>query len=179
MCGVFTSYRLRVTGKHATRSARLRRSDSDFAMTEQELECPICYAVPDGAIHQCPEGHWFCAGCDGQIAPRLPDGWAEERDETGPYYFNESTRAFQREAPAPVRLCPTCREPLPARSIRCRALERQIAGLPARCTHCGAATTRGEKAAHEAECPQQPRGCAAADVERPRRERRARSLPAN
>ena len=108
----------------------LRRPYS-VAMSETELECPICYEVSDGVVHQCHEGHCFCAACDTQIADRL---------------------------------CPICREPLPGRPIRSRALERQIAGLPAACAHCGAATTRGEKEAHEAACPQRPRACAAAEL---------------
>ena len=36
--------------------------------------------------------------------------------------------------------------------------------LPAACSHCGLATTRGEVAAHEQDCPQRPRACAAAEA---------------
>ena len=63
-----------------------------------------------------------------------------------------------------TRLCPTCREPLHslAQPNRNRFAERMIARLPAACDHCGAATTRGDKAGHELDCPQRPRACAAA-----------------
>jgi len=62
------------------------------------------------------------------------------------------------------RLCPICREALPERPIRNRMVERQIAALPATCGYCAAATTRGEKEAHERDCPQRPRQCAAAEA---------------
>ena len=31
-------------------------------MTEA-LECPICLALPEGEVHQCMEGHCYCAEC--------------------------------------------------------------------------------------------------------------------
>ena len=33
----------------------------------EELECPVCYDLPEGEVRQCHEGHCFCAGCDGDI----------------------------------------------------------------------------------------------------------------
>ena len=49
-----------------------------------------------------------------------------------------------------------------SQAIRCRSHEESIAALPAACSHCGLAKTRGEVAAHEQDCPQRPRACAAA-----------------
>lgn len=60
------------------------------------------------------------------------------------------------------RTCPTCRGALPSAEApeRNRFAERMIAALPYVCEHCGAATTRGERTAHEVECPGRPRVCA-------------------
>jgi len=96
-----------------------------------ELDCPVCFDLPEGIVHQCFEGHCFCAECDASIEPRL---------------------------------CPICRDELPERPIRNRSHEARIAALCATCEHCGAATTRGEKAAHELGCAQRPRACAGAEV---------------
>ena len=96
-----------------------------------ELDCPVCFDLPEGVVHQCFEGHCFCAECDASIEPRL---------------------------------CPICRDELPERPIRNRSHEARIAALCATCEHCGAATTRGEKAAHELGCAQRPRACAGAEV---------------
>ena len=98
---------------------------------QAELECPVCYELPDGVVYQCTEGHCFCASCNGRIADRL---------------------------------CPICREELPERPSRNRFFEQQIAKLTTTCGHCGAATTRGEKEAHERSCPQRPRTCAGAEA---------------
>ena len=96
-----------------------------------ELDCPVCFDLPEGVVHQCFEGHCFCAECDASIEPRL---------------------------------CPICRDELPERPIRNRSHEARIAALCATCEHCGAVTTRGEKAAHELGCAQRPRACAGAEV---------------
>ena len=95
------------------------------------LECPICYELPEAHVHQCAEGHCFCAECDASIVNRL---------------------------------CPICREPLPAQRIRNLVMEQQIAALPATCSYCNIATTRGEKAAHELACAQRPRSCVASSA---------------
>ena len=89
----------------------------------QRLECPVCLEVQDGPQHQCREGHVFCASCDTSL--RAP------------------------------RRCPECRMALGplSQAIRSRSHEERIAALPAACSHCGLATTRGEVAAHEQGCP--------------------------
>ena len=51
-----------------------------------------------------------------------------------------------------------------SQAIRSRSHEERIAALPAACSHCGLATTRGEVAAHEQDCPQRPRACSAAEA---------------
>ena len=68
------------------------------------------------------------------------------------------------EPQLPTRACPQCRVALPAQRIRNRTAERQIALMPATCSHCAVATTRGEKAVHERDCPQRPRQCAAVEL---------------
>ena len=56
------------------------------------------------------------------------------------------------------RRCPECRQALPQIN-RNRAQEERIAALLAKCKHCGEATTRGTKEAHEGECPHRPVTC--------------------
>ena len=82
-------------------------------MAAQRLECPVCLEVQDGQQHQCREGHVFCATCDSNL--RAP------------------------------RRCPECRMALGplSQAIRSRSHEERIAALPAACSHCGLATTRG------------------------------------
>ena len=105
-----------------------------MAAQRERLECPVCLEVQDGQQHQCREGHVFCASCDSNL--RAP------------------------------RRCPECRMALGplSQAIRSRSHEESIAALPAACSHCGVATTRGELAAHEQGCPQRPRACAAAEA---------------
>ena len=38
-------------------------------MTEA-WECPICMTLPEGAVHQCNEGHCYCADCWNRLDPR-------------------------------------------------------------------------------------------------------------
>ena len=59
-----------------------------------------------------------------------------------------------------VRLCPTCRDPLPPRN-RCLEKEWIVCALPAVCAHCATASTRAEVAEHERRCPQRPTHCTA------------------
>ena len=92
------------------------------------LECPVCYEVPAAHVHQCTEGHCFCAECDPKIENRL---------------------------------CPICREPLPAQRIRNIIMEQQIAALPETCSYCSTVMTRGVMAAHQLACAQRPRACVA------------------
>ena len=92
------------------------------------LECPVCYEVPAAHVHQCAEGHCFCAECDSKIENRL---------------------------------CPICREPLPAQRIRNIIMEQQIAALPETCSYCSTVMTRGVMAAHQLACAQRPRACVA------------------
>ena len=33
-------------------------------------ECPVCLALPEGEVHQCMEGHCYCAECWNRLDPR-------------------------------------------------------------------------------------------------------------
>ena len=92
-----------IGGARARASSSGRRDTAQLcrrAMAAAGLECPICYELPGAHVHQCAEGHCFCAECDSSIVNRL---------------------------------CPICREPLPAQRIRNLVMEQQIAALPATC----------------------------------------------
>lgn len=97
-----------------------------------DYDCAICLSVPEGVVHQCRNGHYFCREC----------------------------LAGHRSSANGSR-CPTCRTDLPDEPIRCLAAEQAISALPAQCRHCGEESTKGELNAHEADCPQRPVTCEA------------------
>ena len=73
-------------------------------MTSTEYDCAICLGTPEFHVHQCRNGHLFCAEC-------LLE-------------HTERRRGTQ---------CPTCRVPLPSEPIRNLVAERAIARRPATC----------------------------------------------
>ena len=98
------------------------------------LDCSICLSVPDEQVHQCRNGHLFCADC---LAAHRSSGQQNSK------------------------LCPQCRVTLPKEPIRCLLAEQQIAAQPSACPHCNVAMTRGEISAHVEQCPQRPVICSA------------------
>ena len=34
------------------------------------MECPVCLTLPEGVVHQCHEGHCYCADCWNRLDPR-------------------------------------------------------------------------------------------------------------
>ena len=41
-------------------------------MAAEALECPVCLTLPEGEVHQCNEGHCYCADCWKRLEPRIP-----------------------------------------------------------------------------------------------------------
>ena len=99
------------------------------------FDCGICLSVPDEQVHQCRNGHLFCAGC------------LHTHRSSGQQNSNK---------------CPQCRVALPDEPIRCLLAEQSIAAQPNACPHCNAAMTRGEIAGHVERCPRRPVTCSAA-----------------
>ena len=97
---------------------------------EGDYDCAICLSPPDHQVHQCRNGHLFCAEC---LEECLSRGSAK---------------------------CPTCRVALPREPIRNLVAERALARRPARCPHCSLDLTRGELQAHLLRCPSRVVKCA-------------------
>ena len=72
------------------------------AAEEGDYDCAICLSPPDHQVHQCRNGHLFCAEC---LEECLSRGSAK---------------------------CPTCRVALPREPIRNLVAERALARRPAR-----------------------------------------------
>ena len=98
---------------------------------ESDYDCAICLSPPDHQVHQCRNGHLFCAECLEECL----------------------SRASQAK-------CPTCRVALPREPIRNLVAERALARRPARCPHCSLDLTRGELQAHLLRCPSRVVKCA-------------------
>ncbi|KAH8088880.1 hypothetical protein JL720_6848 [Aureococcus anophagefferens] len=81
----------------------------------REYDCAICLSTPEGQVHQCRNGHLFCAEC-----------LTEHRNKH---------RGTQ---------CPTCRVALPSEPIRNLVAENAIARQPTVCAFCSLNTTVGE-----------------------------------
>lgn len=47
------------------------------AMERTVWDCSICLSTPEGHVHQCINGHFFCAGCLGGL-PRCPECRADQ-----------------------------------------------------------------------------------------------------
>ncbi|KAH8068961.1 hypothetical protein JL720_12170 [Aureococcus anophagefferens] len=99
----------------------------------REYDCAICLSTPEGQVHQCRNGHLFCAEC-----------LTEHRNKH---------RGTQ---------CPTCRVALPSEPIRNLVAENAIARRPTVCAFCSLNTTVGELRAHVGRCPKRKVPCVAA-----------------
>jgi len=89
-----------------------------------DYDCAICLSAPEFQVHQCRNGHLFCAECLQECQARAVNA-----------------------------KCPTCRVALPREPIRNLVAERALARRPARCPHCSLDLTTGELQAHLARCP--------------------------
>ena len=99
----------------------------------REYDCAICLSTPEGQVHQCRNGHLFCAEC-----------LTEHRNKH---------RGTQ---------CPTCRVALPSEPIRNLIAENAIARQPTVCAFCNLNTTVGGLRAHVGRCPKRKVPCVAA-----------------
>lgn len=101
------------------------RTSPEQEMAVGHLECPLCLGLPDGHVHQCRNGHIFCAQC------------LHDQRNSGQPRSND---------------CSKCRVPL-GEHIRCLSAEQTIAQLNTQCRHCNTSMTRGAAADHEPTCP--------------------------
>ena len=88
---------------------------------ESPFDCNICLCIPEAQVHQCVQGHLFCADC---------------------------LRAHQASDQERANACPVCRTTLPAEPIRSRIAESSIGELPSACPHCNTGMLRKQIADH-------------------------------
>ena len=100
--------------------------------TTTEYDCAICLSTPEFQVHQCRNGHLFCAEC-----------------------------LLEHKGHRNGSACPTCRVPLPSEPIRNLVAERAIARRPATCKYCNGKMTYGELVAHHPRCPKRTVQCVA------------------
>ena len=114
------------------------------------LECPVCLDLPEGEVHQCNEGHCYCAACWNRLEE--PRRCPECRQ---PIPQANRNRAAERAIAALEASCEHCGE-----ATTRGALAAHINSCPFRPTTCAAAAAGcgwagmlSEQAAHKAACP--------------------------
>ena len=119
-------------------------------MTEAALECPVCLTLPEGQVHQCNEGHCYCADCWNRLEE--PRRCPECRQSLPQANRN---RAAERAIAALEASCEHCGEAttrgaMAAHLLACPQVPTVCAASAAGCGWAGVAA---EQAAHEAACP--------------------------
>ena len=113
------------------------------------LECPVCLTLPEGVVHQCHEGHCYCADCWNRLDPRrCPECRL-------PLPQANRCRAAERAIAALEASCAHCGE-----ATTRGAMAAHLRVCPQRPNFCAAAAAgccwagmAAEQAAHEAACP--------------------------
>ena len=118
-------------------------------MAAEELECPVCLTLPEGEVHQCNEGHFYCVTCWRALDPRRCPECRQP--------IQDSNRNRDREAriAALEATCDHCAE------VTTRgAMTTHLRNCPQRPTICAGAEAgcgwsgmAAGQAAHEAACP--------------------------
>eukprot|EP00964_Phaeocystis_antarctica_P037122 scaffold21216_cov60-Phaeocystis_antarctica.AAC.4 len=115
---------------------------------EDELECPVCLTLPKGQVHQCNEGHCYCADCWNRLEPRRCPECRQP--------IQDSNRNRDREAriAALEETCDHCavvttRGEMTAHLRVCPQRPTTCAGAA---SGCGWAEMAADKAAHEKVC---------------------------
>jgi hypothetical protein len=106
-----------------------------------DLTCPLCLDIPGDIIHQCTNGHIFCAGCLTAYRERIDHQAEEERPAL----------AIIKWRQCHIK-CPTCRVGLGDVAIRNRIAEMAVGLLPGPCKGCGTQMLRKDLAEHERMC---------------------------
>jgi hypothetical protein len=120
------------------------------AMAEDALECPVCLTLPEGEVHQCMEGHCYCAECWKRLEE--PRRCPECRQ---PVPQANRSRAAERAIAALAWSCEHCGEATTrgAKAAHLAACSQAPTACAAAAFGCVWAGVRVEQAAHEAACP--------------------------
>ena len=118
-------------------------------MMAEAWECPICMTLPEGAVHQCNEGHCYCADCWNRLDPRRCPECRQ------PVAKANRNRAAERAIATLEWSCEHCGETTTrgAKAIHLLACPQVPTVCAASAAGCGWAGMASEQAAHEAACP--------------------------
>eukprot|EP00964_Phaeocystis_antarctica_P072502 scaffold44360_cov58-Phaeocystis_antarctica.AAC.1 len=119
-------------------------------MSAEALECPVCLTLPEGEVHQCNEGHCYCAACWNRLEePRR----CPECRQLVPQ-ANRS-RAAERAIAALEWSCEHCGEATTrgAKAAHLAACPQVPTACAAAAAGCGWAGMMSEQAAHDLACP--------------------------
>eukprot|EP00964_Phaeocystis_antarctica_P100546 scaffold66155_cov61-Phaeocystis_antarctica.AAC.2 len=116
----------------------------------EALECPVCLTLPEGEVHQCHEGHCYCADCWNRLEE--PRRCPECRQ---PVPKANRNRAVERSIAALEWSCEHCGEATTrgAMAAHLSACPQLPAACAAAAAGCGWDGVLAEQVAHEAACP--------------------------
>ena len=119
-------------------------------MAAEALECPVCLTLPEGEVHQCNEGHCYCAECWNRLEE--PRRCPECRQ---PVPKANRNRAIERTIAALAWSCEHCGEATTrgAKAAHLAACPQVPTACAAAAAGCGWAGMMSELAAHGAACP--------------------------
>eukprot|EP00964_Phaeocystis_antarctica_P016804 scaffold9246_cov58-Phaeocystis_antarctica.AAC.2 len=119
-------------------------------MAAESLECPVCLTLPEGEVHQCNEGHCYCAACWNRLEE--PRRCPECRQ---PVPQACRSRVAERAIAALEWSCEHCGEATTrgAKAAHLAACPQVPTACAAAAAGCGWAGMLSEQAAHEAACP--------------------------
>ena len=114
------------------------------------MECPVCLTLPEGEVHQCLEGHCYCAECWNRLEE--PRRCPECRQ---PVPQANRNRAIERTIAALEWSCEHCGEAMTrgAKAAHLAACPQLPTACAAAVAGCGWAGMLSEQAAHEVACP--------------------------
>ena len=115
----------------------------------EALECPVCLTLPEGEVHQCNEGHCYCADCWNRLDPRLCPECRQ------PVSQANRNRAVERTIAALEWSCEHCGEATTrgAKAAHLAACPQVPTACVAAAAGCGWAGMMSEQVAHVAACP--------------------------
>ena len=118
-------------------------------MAEESLECPICFTLPEGEVHQCNEGHCCCVRCWNQLDPRRCPECRQPIPQVN------RNKAIERTIAALAWSCEHCGVATTrgAKAAHLSACPQRPTVCAAAAAGCGWAGLMSGQAAHEAGCP--------------------------
>eukprot|EP00964_Phaeocystis_antarctica_P026839 scaffold15104_cov59-Phaeocystis_antarctica.AAC.3 len=119
------------------------------AAMAEALECPVCLTLPEGEVHQCNEGHCYCADCWNRLDPRSCPECRQPIPQVN------RNKAIERAIAALEWSCEHCGEATTrgAKAAHLAACSQRPTACAVAAAGCVWAGMMSEQAAHEAVCP--------------------------